>query len=99
MQLTGRDEQTYGNHMSLSKSRAQRVALDLQENLVLPVLAIESDGRVVTFFFHADDGIRDFPVTGVQTCDLPISPMPDCRPFASKSIERGRRWAQLPCIG
>src|SRR5437016_13961978 len=25
------------------------------------------------FFFHADDGIRDWSVTGVQTCALPIS--------------------------
>src|SRR5690606_40673902 len=25
------------------------------------------------FFFHAADGIRDFHVTGVQTCALPIS--------------------------
>src|SRR5207245_7541106 len=24
------------------------------------------------FFFHADDGIRDATVTGVQTCALPI---------------------------
>src|SRR5690606_40061972 len=24
------------------------------------------------FFFQADDGIRDFHVTGVQTCALPI---------------------------
>src|SRR5690606_40841739 len=24
------------------------------------------------FFFHAEDGIRDFHVTGVQTCALPI---------------------------
>src|SRR5690606_20389109 len=26
----------------------------------------------VPFFFQAEDGIRDFHVTGVQTCDLPI---------------------------
>src|SRR5690606_26739871 len=26
------------------------------------------------FFFQAEDGIRDFHVTGVQTCALPISP-------------------------
>src|SRR5690606_22549732 len=26
-----------------------------------------------TFFFQAEDGIRDFHVTGVQTCALPIS--------------------------
>src|SRR5690606_39777774 len=28
------------------------------------------------FFFQAEDGIRDFHVTGVQTCALPISPTP-----------------------
>src|SRR6266511_4834184 len=28
------------------------------------------------FFFQAEDGIRDFHVTGVQTCALPISGCP-----------------------
>src|SRR5436309_12147886 len=28
------------------------------------------------FFFQAEDGIRDFHVTGVQTCALPISWLP-----------------------
>src|SRR5690606_39557435 len=28
------------------------------------------------FFFQAEDGIRDFHVTGVQTCALPISTEP-----------------------
>ena len=28
---------------------------------------------VFYFFFQAEDGIRDSPVTGVQTCALPIS--------------------------
>src|SRR5690606_40431867 len=28
---------------------------------------------LVLFFFQAEDGIRDFHVTGVQTCALPIS--------------------------
>src|SRR5260370_41946296 len=28
------------------------------------------------FFFQAEDGIRDSSVTGVQTCALPISPLP-----------------------
>src|SRR5256885_12709120 len=27
---------------------------------------------VVFFFFQAEDGIRDYKVTGVQTCALPI---------------------------
>src|SRR6266511_5760360 len=30
-------------------------------------------GMVFFFFFQAEDGIRDFHVTGVQTCALPIS--------------------------
>src|SRR5690606_41055115 len=29
--------------------------------------------RLFFFFFQAEDGIRDFHVTGVQTCALPIS--------------------------
>src|SRR5690606_40786913 len=29
--------------------------------------------KVFLFFFQAEDGIRDFHVTGVQTCALPIS--------------------------
>src|SRR5690606_39521387 len=28
----------------------------------------------LAFFFQAEDGIRDFHVTGVQTCALPIFP-------------------------
>src|SRR5256885_4788614 len=28
---------------------------------------------VCLFFFQAEDGIRDYKVTGVQTCALPIS--------------------------
>src|SRR5256885_9875559 len=34
----------------------------------------EGDGIcVAVFFFQAEDGIRDYKVTGVQTCALPIS--------------------------
>src|SRR5690606_41698430 len=31
------------------------------------------------FFFQAEDGIRDFHVTGVQTCALPISAAAEMR--------------------
>src|SRR5688500_20292131 len=31
------------------------------------------DGNKISFFFQAEDGIRDYKVTGVQTCALPIS--------------------------
>src|SRR6516162_10563458 len=37
---------------------------------------------VRVFFFQAEDGIRDYKVTGVQTCALPIS----CEP-----AEQGRK--------
>src|SRR5256885_6556267 len=31
------------------------------------------------FFFQAEDGIRDYKVTGVQTCALPICPVSGTR--------------------
>src|SRR5262249_59144462 len=33
--------------------------------------------NVELFFFQAEDGIRDWSVTGVQTCALPISALAD----------------------
>src|SRR5690606_40946016 len=37
-------------------------------------LHVDPHSRVAfSFFFQAEDGIRDFHVTGVQTCALPIS--------------------------
>ena len=32
-----------------------------------------SDSLLSYVFFEAEDGIRDYKVTGVQTCALPIS--------------------------
>src|SRR5205807_6451189 len=32
--------------------------------------------KYVIFFFQAEDGIRDYKVTGVQTCALPICVRP-----------------------
>src|SRR5690606_40266682 len=36
------------------------------------------------FFFQAEDGIRDFHVTGVQTCALPISLPDETRAYVAK---------------
>src|SRR5688500_19552265 len=44
---------------------------------------------LVFFFFQAEDGIRDYKVTGVQTCALPIWPT------GGRDGERGRD-ARLP---
>ena len=43
--LTGRTERIYGDHVGLSKARARRVALAIQDSLDLPTDSIESDGR------------------------------------------------------
>src|SRR6266446_7741904 len=37
---------------------------------------------IVFFFFQAEDGIRDYKVTGVQTCALPISEQRSGEPAA-----------------
>src|SRR5256885_5986742 len=42
----------------------------------LPVIGVGESGYSIFFFFQAEDGIRDYKVTGVQTCALPISPLP-----------------------
>ena len=43
--LTGRTERIYGNHTGLSKARARRVALAVQDALDLPTDMLQSDGR------------------------------------------------------
>src|SRR5688500_20369861 len=48
----------------------------------------------VIFFFQAEDGIRDYKVTGVQTCALPIS----SRATATRWT-RPRTSAPPPCRG
>src|SRR5947209_8512874 len=40
----------------------------------------------MSFFFQAEDGIRDIGVTGVQTCALPISPKFFSYPQAGRPI-------------
>src|SRR5262249_60077546 len=41
--------------------------------VVARCFSIVLDSLRVCFFFQAEDGIRDWSVTGVQTCALPIS--------------------------
>src|SRR5690606_40505563 len=49
------------------------------------------------------DGIRDFHVTGVQTCALPISEPQhlfcDLRTFAGHALEKGRLATRTPQLG
>lgn len=43
--LSGRDERIYGSHLGISKARARRFAMALQDALRLPASAVESDGK------------------------------------------------------
>src|SRR5690606_41073537 len=48
----------------------------------------------VFFFFQAEDGIRDFHVTGVQTCALPISECPEVKVLEQQTANWSRAEAQ-----
>src|SRR5256886_10486089 len=54
---------------------------------------------LVSFFFQAEDGIRDLTVTGVQTCALPIwSPVVlEYRLVGGQSLVRRRAKRALRC--
>src|SRR5256885_8717458 len=55
-------------------------------------IALSTGQREAThcfFFFQAEDGIRDYKVTGVQTCALPILTYSPCSISAMAEIERG----------
>ena len=45
MPLEGRDARIYGTHLALSKARARRVALAVQDALRIPSYAVDSDGK------------------------------------------------------
>src|SRR2546426_7950582 len=60
---------------------------------------------LIFFFFQAEDGIRDYKVTGVQTCALPISPLEPIMkfgintflftsPFTNRSIKLFKQFKQ-----
>src|SRR5690606_39615968 len=50
----------------------------------------------VAFFFQAEDGIRAFHVTGVQTCALPISAPPRARADSPSGHLRSARSPGIP---
>ena len=49
------------------------------------------------FFFQAEDGIRDYKVTGVQTCALPICNEPCETSYADRAGKyMGQKGVTLP---
>src|SRR3989475_2364604 len=52
-------------------------------------------GSIRSFFFQAEDGIRDLTVTGVQTCALPIFVRHEDRRLADLPAQREELALQL----
>src|SRR5205085_8749198 len=48
-------------------------ATEMLEDFVSDAGVFQEPAATPSFFFQAEDGIRDLTVTGVQTCALPIS--------------------------
>src|SRR5256885_2485122 len=61
---------------AVTESTNFRSSLDRPRRLCRERATAESHYLSCFFFFQAEDGIRDYKVTGVQTCALPISPRP-----------------------
>src|SRR5256885_11945560 len=67
-----------GHGMVASRARPERSArlwpswLITSKRIVGHSRRLHDSGRERVFFFQAEDGIRDYKVTGVQTCALPI---------------------------
>src|SRR3989339_1313364 len=52
--------------------------------------------QMCVFFFQAEDGIRDWSVTGVQTCALPISHV--CFPSRRRHTRLVSDWSSDVCF-
>src|SRR5256886_4727823 len=55
-----------------SGARQQVVGWECDQRQERRRRSVRTETRVDSFFFQAEDGIRDLTVTGVQTCALPI---------------------------
>src|SRR5258706_5768872 len=86
------------NHQRHRSAGTSSHALGEETGTLRPLTAKQLVGRRETFekglfFFQAEDGIRDWSVTGVQTCALPISAKKRPRLNDGKCDRRGRFFA------
>src|SRR5256885_1072416 len=71
-----------------NQMRIRRGVAMLRKNVCLVAMVVVV--VVLVFFFQAEDGIRDYKVTGVQTCALPISfALPCALPSCSRKSSYG----------
>src|SRR5713226_7606841 len=106
--LTGSDESTYGNQLSLSKARAQRVALAMQKILGLPASAIESDGRGASHPLASNESVQGRTLNRRIEVEFwyddPLQDLPDepqlCPEDVEETVTRvyDPAWGSLPTI-
>src|SRR5256885_152133 len=79
------------DHIDHLNGRLERRRQELEQEKQCTISAVEHLGRAwVVFFFQAEDGIRDYKVTGVQTCALPISRPPTAKHDAAVRADARR---------
>ncbi len=106
--LTGPDESTYGNHLSLSKARAHHAALAMQEILGLPTSAIESDGRGASHPLGSNETVQgrglNRRIEVEFWYDDPLQALPDepqlCPDDADETVTRvyDPPWGSIPSL-
>src|SRR5256885_11853384 len=62
----------YADNDAITQSTQILKAIQVAEDKRPDAVVFEPVGGTALFFFQAEDGIRDYKVTGVQTCALPI---------------------------
>jgi flagellar motor protein MotB len=79
--LSARAESIYGDHLALSKARAHRVALAVEEGLDLPSSIVESDGRGTALSLGPNDTPRGRAMNRRVEVELwyddPLQELPD----------------------
>src|ERR1022692_1575492 len=81
-----KQDSAHADRVAVAVVRQNVARATLQRLLSIWRNAFGLDSRL--FFFQAEDGIRDYKVTGVQTCALPI--------YLDSARRRARRPRRLP---
>src|SRR5256885_7513182 len=91
--MTGTRRGNAGRMRGVSHCRGSRVGASAA---VCHWIAAGHHRSASSFFFQAEDGIRDYKVTGVQTCALPISAWARCWCRSASPASRCRGTVRRP---
>src|SRR5688572_30951129 len=69
---TGAGKRGYPTKSSVPYTQASTQRRARERSVAIQTLLLVRKSKSSSFYFQAEDGIRDLTVTGVQTCALPI---------------------------